>query len=70
MGSVEPAGASAVEHVLWARSLLEEGLEEGSSLLKRDLVVQVVPLGLRLGGRGGRGELKAGDRRQIFDIRR
>jgi hypothetical protein len=67
MGSTRRAGAGAAEQVLRAHSLLEEGLEEGSSLLERDLAVQAVPLGLRPGGRGGRGELEAGGRRRIFD---
>jgi hypothetical protein len=45
--------------------LLEKGLEEGSNLLERDLVVQDVPLGLE--DDRGRGELEADGTRQIFD---
>ena len=47
-----------MEQVLRARSLLEEGLEEGSNLLERDLAVHAVPLGPGLEDEEGEGSWK------------
>jgi hypothetical protein len=67
MGSAGPAVAGAAQQVLRAQSLLEEGLEEGSSLLERDLAMQAVPLGLRPGDEGEGSWFRS--RRQAPDLR-